>query len=231
MANLRNLATGLPNSAWRRLERPAKYDVRTEPRQRPRNVKESIIRERGFKNIRLLGEDVAEFWYQPRACRRSYRVVVVRKNLTVEQGDTALFDDTRYLFYITNEVSLSAEEIVLLANARCNQENLIEQLKNGVHAMRLPTATLESNWAYMVIASLAWNLKAWLALLLPERGRWADQHRDEKQRVLRMEFKGFLNSFVRLPVQVVSQGRRIVLRLLGWNPWLRVFLRAVDVVG
>jgi hypothetical protein len=231
MRNLRQQAESLPAEAWKRLERPAKYEVKTEPRARPENVKERLIRERGFENLRLLGEEVAEFAYQPTACRRPYRVVVVRKNLTRERGEQALFDEIRLLFYITNDWNLSAEEVVLLANARCDQENLIKQLKNGVHALKLPSATLESNWAYMVIASLAWTLKAWLALLLPEGGRWAEKHGEEKRAVLRMEFKRFVNAFIRLPAQVVRQGRSIVLRLLGWNPWLHVLLRAVQAVG
>lgn len=229
--NLRNLASSLPEGAWRRLERPAKYEVETEPRQRPTNIKERIVRERGFRNIRLLGEDVAEFDYQPIACRKSYRIVVVRKNLTIEQGEAALIDDVRYFFYIANDRVISPAEVVLLANARCDQENLIAQLKNGVHAMHLPTATLESNWAYMAIASLAWSLKAWFALLLPVRGRWLHKHKAEKDVVLRMEFRQFLNTFIRMPAQVVLQGRRIVLRLLNWNPQLHVFLRAVQTIG
>jgi len=34
---------------------------------------------------------------------------------------------------------LTAAEIVYFANERCDQENVIEQLKNGVNAMRMPT--------------------------------------------------------------------------------------------
>jgi hypothetical protein len=94
----------------------------------------------------------------------------------------------------------------------------------------MPVDNLVSNWAYMVMASLAWTLKAWFALLLPEHGRWAEKHRDEKRTVLRMEFKTFLNAFIRVPCQIVRTGRRIVYRLLSWNPWQAVFLRGVDSV-
>jgi hypothetical protein len=47
---------------------------------------------------------------------------------------------------------------------------------------------------------------------------------------LRMEFKGFVNAFLRLPCQIVRTGRRIVYRLLSWNPWLELFFRGVDVL-
>ena len=66
-----------------------------------------------------------------------------------------------------------ADEIVFSANDRCDQENLIAQLKSGVHALTTPVDDLVSNWAYMVMASLAWSLKAWSALLVPVSPRHA----------------------------------------------------------
>jgi hypothetical protein len=223
-------AENQPERSWKRLHRPPKYEVQTEPRLRPANVKEEIVREREFENIRLCSEDVTEFSYQPGSCRRAYRVVVVRKNLTVEKGDLALFDDVRYFFHITNNATRAMEEIVLSANGRCDQENLVEQLKNGVQALRMPVDNLVSNWAYMVMASLAWTLKAWFALLLPEGGRWSEKYESEKGTALRMEFKRFLNFFVRIPCQIIRAGRRITFRLLSWNPWQDVFLRGVNQV-
>jgi len=227
-ANLTALADGLSRKAWKRLERLPKYEVRTEERQRPDNVKEAKVVEREFTNIRLQSEDVAEFTYSPSFCKKSYRVVVLRKNLSVEKGEWRLFDEIRYFFYITNDLRASAADIVFESNARCNQENLIAQLHSGVRATKMPVDNLLSNWAYMVMASLAWTLKAWFALLLPERGRWAEKHKAEKNAVLRMEFRTFLNAFMRVPAQVIRTGRRIVFRLLSWNPWQHVFLRGVD---
>jgi hypothetical protein len=230
MANLVEHAEKLPESAWSRLERPAKYPVKTQPRHRPENVKERIVREREFENIRLVGEDVAEFSYRPTACEKFYRLVVVRKNLSVEKGERVLFPDVRYFFYLSNYYEPSAAQTVFLANDRCNQEKLIEQLKNGAKALDVPVDNLVSNWAYMVMGSLAWTLKAWLALSLPETGRWAEKHQTEKRSVLKMEFKRFVNAFVRVPCQIVRQARRVVYRLLAWNPWQHVFLRAVDAL-
>ncbi len=230
MPNLVKQAAGLAGRAWKRLERPARYPVTTQPRRHRENVKEHVVMERGFRNIRLESEDVAEFAYRPGACRRPYRMIVVRKNLSVERGEWALFDDVRYFFYLTNDPETPADELVFLANDRCNQENLIEQLKNGVHALRMPVNTLVSNWAYMVMASLAWTLKAWFALLLPEEGRWGKPYAAEKQQVLRMEFRTFQQAFIAMPCQIVRAGRKIVYRLLAWNPWQRVFLRGVEAL-
>lgn len=221
-------AEALPEAAWTPLVRRPAYEVQTEPRQRPTNVKAATIVDRGFKNLRLKAEAVAEFPYQPTACTKTYRMVVVRKNISVEQGDQRLFDEIRYFFYLTNDEATAAADIVFLANDRCNQENLIDQLKHGVGATRMPVDTLLSNWAYMVMAALAWTLKAWFALRLPETGRWAARHAAEKAAVLRMEFKAFLHAFMQIPVQVVRTSRRLVFRLLAWNPWQAVFLRGVD---
>lgn len=228
--NLEEKAESLPKTSWKPLNRPAKYEVKTESRRRPENEKERIVVEREFKNIRLDSEEVAEFEYRPTACKKSYRMVVLRKNLSVEKGEWVLFDDVRYFFYITRDRQSSPSEIVFQSNARCNQENLIEQLKNGVRALRMPVDNLVSNWAYMVMTSLAWTLKAWFSLLLPETGRWAEKHKNEKTEVLTMEFKRFVNSFIRIPVQLIRTGRRIVFRLLAWNPFQHIFLRALDVL-
>jgi hypothetical protein len=229
-SNLVETAENLPKTRWKQLRRPPKYEVRTKPRQRPDNVKEQIVRDREYKNIRLNSEEVAEFKYSPTFCEKTYRIVVIRKNLSVEKGEQCLFDDVRYFFYITNDWDASATEIVLLANDRCNQENLIGQLKSGVRALHAPVDNLLSNWAYMVIASLSWTLKAWFALSLPEKGRWAIKHSSEKRSVLKMEFKTFLNAFMRVPCQIIQAGRRIVYRLLAWNSWQHVFFRGVDAL-
>ena len=227
-ANVIREADALPAHAWTPLVRRPPYAVQTEPRQRPANVKAAILVAREFKNLRLEAEAVAEFAYQPVACATPYRMVVVRKNISVEQGDQRLFDEIRYFFYLTNDQDTGAADIVFLANDRCNQENLIAQLKHGVGATRMPVDTLLSNWAYLVMAALAWTLKAWFALRLPETGRWAARYAAEKRTVLRMEFKTFLHAFMLIPVQVVRTSRRFIFRLLAWNPWQAVFLRGFD---
>ena len=158
---LKALADDLPATAYSFLERPPRYAIKTAPRQPPERIKPEIVRERGYRTIHLLEEMVAEFDYRPTACHRSYRMIVVRKRLGIDEKQIRLFEEYRYFFYITNDWETPADEIVFLANDRCNQENLIAQLKGGVRALTTPVDTLESNWAYMVMASLAWSLKAW----------------------------------------------------------------------
>jgi hypothetical protein len=231
LPNLKALAEDLPARAWRPLQRPARYQVKTTPRQRPDNVKEAVVVARQFENQRLRSEEVAEFNYRPTACRKTYRMVVVKKNISVEKGEKLLFDQVVYFFYITNDWIQEADAIVFLANDRCDQENVLAQLGSGVRALRAPVDNLESNWAYMVMTALAWNLKAWWALTLPEQpGRYQEKHRAEKRWVLRLEFKTFVNAFVRLPCQIVRTSRKLLYRLLGWNPHQPIFFRLADVL-
>jgi hypothetical protein len=221
----------LPKTAWRRLERSAKYEVKTKPRARPDNVKEQVVRDKGFKNFVLQWEDVAEFEHRPDKCRKAYRLIVLRKRISVEIGQEKLFEEYRYFFYVTNDRDSAAEQIVFSANDRCDQENLIEQLKNGVRAMRNPLDNLYSNWAWMVAASLAWTLKAWCGLLLPAKpGPHHAAHREQGRLIVRMEFKRFVNGLMHLPCQIVRTGRRIVYRLLAWNPWASPLIRLAEAM-
>jgi hypothetical protein len=221
-ANLIERAEGLPRKAWRRLERPDRYRVETEPRCRRENVKEQIIQQRGYKNLRLESEQVAQFDYRPTHCQKTYRMVVVRKNLSVEKGETRLFDEIRYFFYLTNDRTLTPQQVVLFANQRCDQENVIEQLKNGVNALRMPSDNLLSNWAYMVMAALAWNLKAWFGLLAPDAA--------VGQQIVRMEFKRFLRGFILIPCQIIRTGRRLLFRILTYTRHLKPFLETFDFI-
>jgi len=149
-------------------------------------------------------------------------MVVVRKNLSVEQGEAVLFDDVRYFFYITNVRACEPCEIVFSANQRCDQENLIGQLKSGIGALRMPAGDLLANWAYMVIAAMAWSLKAWFALMIPEVGA--------RRATVRMEFKRFVNRFMLLPCQVVHGGRRLVLRVLACGEHLRTLFATLAAI-
>jgi hypothetical protein len=231
--NVIDIAEHLPETAWKKLQRRQPPEPATGPRQRPAKVKDALVRAHAFETLRLQSEQVAEFNYRPMACRQEYRMVVVRKNISREKGEQRLFDEIRYFFYITNDWVSEAEEIVLRpkgANGRCQQENVIQQLQSGVPALRAPLDNLVSNWAYMVMTSLAWNLKAWAALSLPETGRWAKKYRADKLWLLGIEFKTFINALVAIPCQIVRQARRVVYRVLAYNPYQPIFFRLFETL-
>jgi hypothetical protein len=225
---LKARADALPEQDYSFLERPPGYVIKTVPRQRPEHIKPEIVRKRGFETIHLLEEKVAEFDYRPVACQKSYRVVVVRKRLGIERRGEFVREEIRYFFYITNDRTTTADQLALQANGRCDQENLIAQLHNGVHALKAPVDNLVSNWAYMVMAALAWSLKAWAALLVPVTPRHAEQHQSQKRTWLRMEFATFRAAVIEMPCQIIRTGGRLIYRLLSWTPWQGMFLRLVE---
>ncbi len=211
---LRTCAEAVSEASWSRLERKPRYHTRTgETRERfQQNEKERIVTEREYLNLHLNYEEVAECDYQPGQCSRPYRVVALRKNISKMKGEHVLFDEIRYFFYITTRTDLSAADVVACANERCDQENIIEQLKNGVSAMRLPVYDLVSNWAYMVMATLAWNLKSWFAMML--------HLKSDRDVYIRMECRRFLHSLILIPCRVVRRARSLVIRILGYQPTL-----------
>ena len=94
------------------------------------------------------------------------------------------------------------------------KENVIEQLKNGVKAMRMPVDDLVSNWAYMVMAALAWNLKAWYGLLVPDRNRGLE--------LCAWNFGGSCTPLSCCRFRSSGLGARLY-RSLGYNGWLKDF--------
>jgi hypothetical protein len=152
--------------------------------------------------------------------KRPIGLIILRKTLDVVRGEMNLFDDVRYFFYITNDRKRSANQMIHFYRGRSDHENDIEQLKNGVKALDPASDTLLSNWALMTIASLAWDLKAWFGLLL--------SYRPLGLSVVRMEFKRFLNTFMRIPCLVVRTGRRICYRIVGYNDKLAHVIKFSD---
>jgi hypothetical protein len=212
IAALRTRAEALPATAWTRLHRPAPYQTKTGARRaRRHNRKRQVIAERGFVNLRLDYEDVAEFTYRPGKCRRAYRVVVLRKNISRMRGEHALIDEVRYFFYFTTYPgdTHTPAQVVELANDRCDQENIVGQLKSGINALHAPVDDLHSNWAYMLIAALAWNIKSWHAMMM--------HRRHDRHGFIRMEFKRFLDTVIRIPAMVLVRARAIVVRLVAYT--------------
>ena len=213
-------AEGTDEKIYHELVTRAEAQIATTARTRPATSRTRSSAQRNYKTLRQTAEDVVEFSYRPGKCKRDYRVVALRKNISVERGENVLFSEYRYFFYITNDPDMTADEVINQARQRCNQENLISQLKSGVRALHAPVNTLNANWAYMTMAALAWSLKAWCALLLPVTPRWAERHNEQRRRLLTMDFRTFLTAFIEIPCQIITTGRRVRWRILTYNPWL-----------
>ena len=232
--NLVEKAGSIDENQWKPLKR--QKQASQNPRLKRERFKEQVVFERGYKNKVLVNESYAEFDYQPTACKKAYRMVVVRKEIQCSRGQQRLFadDHVRYFFYITNgsQEKYPPREVIRQANERCNQENTISQLK-ACGGLSAPLHDIESNWAYMVFASLAWSLKQWSGLLVQEKG--PEPHRKKqrqgKRRVIRMEFRTYLNSLILIPAQVIRSSRQVVLRLLTYRPSVDLLLLIHDHAG
>jgi hypothetical protein len=142
--------------------------------------------------------------------------MIVRRVLIEEtDGQGALFEHFRYRLVLTNlPRSYTAEQVVDLTYQRCDQENVIEQLGQGIAGWRMPVAEFRGNCAWLEIARLAWNLGKWIAqLALPSE-------------VVRWEWKRFRRHFVYIAAKVVTMGRRLVVRLAGSHRFLPDILTA-----
>lgn len=216
-------AQGLEPRKWRRLRRRNhEKEFIAASSVSSRSLREEKVFERGFKNYRLVDEHYAEIPYTSKKAKKLYRMIVLRKRINVSEGQQFLGGKFLYFFYVTNipAKKLSAKMTILESNARCNQENLIAQLKNGVRATQMPSGSFMANWAYMVIGSLAWNLKIWLSLALPACG--------ETRELLRMEYHRFVSEVVTFSTQIVKTGRQLVNRVQELTKWSRFVLEGSD---
>jgi Transposase DDE domain group 1 len=234
MSNLVEIAENVPDSAWNELERQRKDSRKSKKtRKRRPNYKEQFVVKKKYKNKRLEKEFVAEFDYRPTACKTTYRMIVLKKQVSVSQGQQKLFDDSSYFFYITNLPKTSPpKSIVKQSNERCDQENIISQLK-AMGALSAPLHDLQSNEAYMTMAAMAWNLKLWLGLSIAETGPPVarEKRRAEKKRIVRMDFSTFRQTLIQIPTQILTSGRRLIYRLLTWTPSLESFFGVQSCVS
>ena len=233
--NLVEKAENLEECVWKPLTRKPRHANKSgKTRTRRPNHKEDFVVEKEYRNQILEDEDVAEFYYRPTACKRSYRLVVLRKTIRMMEGQTFLFHEPKYFFYITNlpKRTMPAKRIVSESNSRCDQENLFAQGK-AMGALSAPLHDLTSNWAYMVMAMLAWNLKCWLGLSLKLAGNATarEKRTAAKQRVLRMDFSTFRQQLIQVPTQVLKQGRQLICRLLQWTPSTELMFQLHDSVS
>ncbi len=76
-------AEGVQEQEFDELIRHANRVFGAAERAKQSRVKEELVKKYGFYNIRLESEDLAEFEHKPLKTKKTYRLVVVRKNLSV----------------------------------------------------------------------------------------------------------------------------------------------------
>lgn len=213
--SLIEMAENLPESVWKPFSAHAVQKVAQaakKPRKKRRRVRALKAQQRGYKSLSTVEQWVAEFNYTLSAgleefglIGSTFRVVVKRQLIETRQGEQLLYTDYVYRFIITNipRSEMDAGEVLCFAYGRCDQENIIEQAKNGIAALRMPTGDPLANAAFLMAGQLAWCLRAWLSLLaLPrETTRW--------------EWKWFRQAFVYVAARITQGARRAKVYLAG----------------
>jgi hypothetical protein len=158
---------------------------------------------------------LAELDYTPARSEKTYRLII-RKQRIEESEQGELFELWRYRYVLTNlPRSVTTEEVVRQTYRRCDQENVIEQLQSGVAAMRMPTGGFLANYAHLVCARLAHNIKSWLAMLVLPR------------EVMRWEWKRFRKAFVYVAARVIMTARQRIVRLADSHRFAALMQRAL----
>lgn len=216
-SNFEELADSIPERRWKpfRAKEEDRAPRKKKRRKRGKNIRRRKARERGKRDLKLEKQWVAEIDYQPARSDSTYRLIIRRQRID-ESAQGQLFELWRYRFVITNlPKSYSAAEVMRLTYRRCDQENVIEQLQNGVAAMRMPTGGFLANWAFLVCARIAHNFKAWLAMLaLPAE-------------VMRWEWKRFRKAFVFVAARVVRGAGQVVVRVADSHRFAGAFAHGV----
>lgn len=214
------IAKAIPESAYRSFQpRAARATERRcrkpgfKARRRKPNLRRKRARERDYHELRLVKQQIAEVPYQPPGCPYVYRLIVRRQLIEQHKGQQHLFDEYRYRYVIT-DLPGPAGDVIDETYQRCDQENLIQQLGEGLAAWRMPVAEFDGNSAWLEIARLAWNIAKWIALLaLPEE-------------TIRWEWKRFRQAFVYVAAQVLRRSRQITLRISASHRWHRILSAA-----
>ena len=140
----------------------------------------------------------AEFAYQPANWPRTFRMLV--KRTPYFEGRQQVLGKFFYTAVITGRRGHGAS-LIRVHLARGGAENYIEEFKNGIGARLLPTQRFMANWAWLVIAQLAYNLVQCFKLLLLPR----EQHQ--------FQIKKLRLLFFNVAARVVRSHRRLTLAL------------------
>jgi len=161
------------------------------------------------------GSEVAEFRWRPKSWPVERRFVVRRD--PVERGEQLQLEGREFHNWVivTNDRERTADELERWQREKANVENRIKEAKLGLGLDNLPSQIFNANWAYLLVALIAYNLLVWLKLLaLPasERANYAK----------RLRFR-----FIAVAGSVGRSGRRLVLRLQAGYALFSEFVEAL----
>jgi hypothetical protein len=213
---VRKIAESLAENAWEAYSDEGGGPGKRASRRKRLRHRARIVRRRRYRTLRTVRQWVAEASYS--FAGGVYRLVIKRQKVEERTSQGELFPIYIYRYVLTNirASEMGAAKVLRFAYARCNQENAIEQAKNGLKALRMPTGTLLANAAFLLAAVIAWSLRTWLSLLALPRA------------TLRWEWKRFRHTFVYIAARVISAAREVVVRISASDPSAQTVLQAIQ---
>jgi hypothetical protein len=152
------------------------------------------------------GAEWAELRYQPKNWSRPYRLLV--KRTPWYEKEQRVLGEYFHTAVITN-LGGAGSSLIRYHLGRGGMENYIEEFKNGVGAGHLPSQRFLANWAWLLIAALAYNLaQAFKLLLLPKH------HRADQLKKLRLHWFNVAGRWVRTArrwILYLARGRETAL--------------------
>jgi hypothetical protein len=205
-ANRLSWAEAIPESAWKPFRTRAYREQQARrsaggfvARRKKRNRRRRRARERGYTDLKLMRQWVAEIPWTPKGSEKTYRMILRRQLIEERDGQGHLFEFYRYRYVVTNlPTSWSPVEVIDATYQRCDQENVIEQMGSGIALWRMPVAEFEGNSAQLALPA----------------------------EVVRWEWKRYRQAFVYLAVEVVHRSRQRWLRFSPAHRFLDQLVRA-----
>ena len=158
----------------------------------------------------------AEFAYKPSRWSRSYRLLV--KRTPFYQGTQLVLGRYFYTALITNRRG-AGPSLIRLHLARGGAENFIEEFKNGIGARLMPSQRFHANWAWLLLAQLAYNLVQWFKLLvLPTT--------EHSQQIKTLRLRWF-----HVAARLIRTGRRLTMALARGPDVARRFQEAQAIIA
>ena len=229
-ASMLGRAGAVPDEAYHELVARAERAIKTRPRARPANAKDAIVRARRYKVLRQKHARRGQLLLPAGQVQKGLPGRRPAQGPLGRAGRGRAVQRVPLLLLHHQRLGADRRPGGRRGPTRCNQENLIAQLKGGVRALHAPVNTLNANWAYMAMAAPAWSIKAWCAHLLPVEPPLGGPAQRPAPPTATDGFPYFPTAFIEVPCQVVKGARQVRWRVQSWNPWLGAFFRLLDAL-
>lgn len=180
--------------------------------QRCAELNQSIKAIKDWKKV-IIGSkefEVASVNYQPFNEEKNYKYVVSREANKTNQIDIFQGDSFVYRAIITNDTTMSDEEIVYFYNQRGSSEKIFDEMNIDFGWSNLPFSFLEENTVYMLITAMCRNFYLYFVQKIASKIPFIENT---------FRLKKFIFRFVVVPYKWIKKGGQKTLKLFTEKPY------------